>query len=74
LKQQKYTYPYAVHLYFGLSWRLRWYRIHMPCRTPRFDTWVGKIPWSRAWQPTPVLVPVESPWTGESGGLRSMGS
>ena len=27
----------------------------------RFDSWVGKIPWSREWQPTPVL-PGESPW------------
>ena len=22
-----------------------------------FDPWVGKIPWSRKWQPTPVLLP-----------------
>ena len=22
--------------------------------------WVGKIPWRRAWQPTPVFLPVES--------------
>ena len=25
-----------------------------------FDHWVGKIPWSRAWQPTPVFLPGES--------------
>ena len=25
-----------------------------------FDPWVGKIPWSRAWQPTRVFVPGES--------------
>ena len=25
-----------------------------------FDIWVGKIPWSRKWQPTPVLLPRES--------------
>ena len=25
-----------------------------------FDPWVGKIPWSRKWQPTPVLLPVKS--------------
>ena len=25
-----------------------------------FDPWVGKIPWRRAWQPTPVLLPEES--------------
>ena len=22
-----------------------------------FDTWVGKIPWRRKWQPTPVFLP-----------------
>ena len=26
----------------------------------RFDPWVGKIPWRRAWQPTPVFLPRES--------------
>ena len=39
-----------------------------------FNPWVGKIPWRRAWQPTPVFLPGESPWTEESGGLQSMGS
>ena len=39
-----------------------------------FDPWVGKIPWRRAWQPTPVFSPGESPWTEEPGGLQSMGS
>ena len=28
-----------------------------PCWRPRFDPWVGKIPWRRKWQPTPVLLP-----------------
>ena len=32
----------------------------------RFDPWVRKIPWSRAWQPTPVFLP------GESHGRRSL--
>ena len=27
---------------------------------PGFDSWVGKIPWKRAWQPTPVFLPGES--------------
>jgi len=27
---------------------------------------VGKIPWRRAWQPTPVFLPGESPWTEEA--------
>ena len=31
-----------------------------------FNPWVGKIPWSRAWQPTPVFLP------GESHGQRSL--
>ena len=24
---------------------------------PGVDPWVGKIPWRRAWQPTPVFLP-----------------
>ena len=26
-----------------------------------FDHWVGKMPWRKAWQPTPVFLPGESP-------------
>ena len=40
---------------------------------PGFDPWVGKIPWRRAWQPSPVFGPGESPWTEEPGGLWSTG-
>ena len=40
---------------------------------PGFDPWVGKIPWRRAWQPSPVFLPGESPWTEEPGRLQSMG-
>ena len=29
------------------------------CRRRRFHPWVGKIPWSRKWQPTPVSLPEE---------------
>ena len=32
----------------------------------RFNPWVGKIHWRRAWQPTPVFLP------GESHGQRSL--
>ena len=32
----------------------------------RFDPWVRKIPWRRAWQPIPVFLP------GESHGQRSL--
>ena len=27
------------------------------CKRPRFDPWVGKIPWSRKWQPTVIFLP-----------------
>ena len=39
------------------------------CRKHRrlaFDPWVGKIPWRRAWQPTPEFLP------GKPHGLRSL--
>ena len=42
------------------------------CRRPKrsercgFNPWVGKMPWRRAWQPTPVFLP------GESHGQRSL--
>ena len=39
-----------------------------------WDTWVGKIAWRRAWQPTPVFLPGEAPGTEEPGGLQPMGS
>ena len=32
----------------------------LQCGRPGFDPWVGKIPWRRAWQPTPVFLPRES--------------
>ena len=35
----------------------------------KFNPWVGKIPWRRVWQPTPVFLPGESPWTEGPGGL-----
>ena len=40
-----------------------WQRICLQCRNHRryaFDPEVGKIPWRRAWQPTPVSLPGES--------------
>ena len=43
----------------GLPWWLRQLRICLQCRRPGFDPWVGKIPWKREWQPTPVSLPGE---------------
>ena len=41
----------------------RQYKKH---KTGGFHPWVGKTPWRRAWQPTPVFLP------GESHGQRSL--
>ena len=35
----------------------------------RFDPWDGKISRRRAWQPTPVFLPGESPWQATSHGV-----
>ena len=50
----------------GLPWWLRSYSVCLQCGRPGFDPWVGKIPWRRKWQPTPVFLP------GESRGRRSL--
>ena len=42
----------------------------LQCGRPGFDPWVGKIH-RRAWQPSPVFLPGEVPWTEDSGGLQS---
>ena len=41
-------------------------RICLQCGKNGFNPWVRKIPWRRAWQPTPVFLP------GESHGQRSL--
>ena len=30
------------------------------CKRRGFNPWIRKIPWRRAWQPTPVFLPGES--------------
>ena len=45
-----------------------------PCRRHkrhRFNLWVGKIPWRKAWQPTPVFLPRRILWTKQPGGVYS---
>ena len=44
----------------------QWERICLQCKRHGFDPWFGKIPWRRAWQPTPVFL------LGESHGQRSL--
>ena len=45
-------------------------RRHKICR---FNPCVRKIPWRRKWQPTPVFLPGDSPWTEVPGGLQPLG-
>ena len=40
----------------------------------RFDPWVGKIPWRRAWQSTPVFLPGEAHGQRSLAGYSSWGS
>ena len=40
-------------------------RKHKRCR---FDPWVGKIPWRREWQPTPLFLPGKSHGQGSLAG------
>ena len=45
------------------------FRIRLPMQEMqerRFHPWVGKVPWSRKWQPTPVFLP------GKFCGWRSL--
>ena len=46
------------------------------CRSHKrhwFDPWVGKIPWRRAWQPTPLFLPGESHRQRSLAGYSSWG-
>ena len=70
----------GVHISTMLIWKLpiwcHWAsRVALVVKNPpanaghvrhRFDPWVRKIPWRKAWQPTPVFLP------GESHGKRSL--
>ena len=58
---------------FRTAWWLRLLGVCPQCRRPRFHPWVGKIPWRRESQPTPVLLP-RIPWMEEPGDLQFMGS
>ena len=57
----------------GLPWWLRWQRICLQCRRPGFNPWLGKIPWRREWQPTPVFLPGEFPGQRSLGGYSPWG-
>ena len=51
----------AIGNIVGLQVLLNLWRICLQCRRPGFNPWIRKIPWRRAWQPTPVFLPGEFP-------------
>ena len=55
---------YPLQYSWASLW-LSWQRIHLQCRRPGFDPWVGKITWRRERLLTPVV------WPGEFHGLYS---
>ena len=66
-----YLWPNYLHVP-GPPWWLRWSIIHLQCRRPGFDPWVGKISWRRKCQTTPVFLAWEIPGTEAPAGLQSM--
>ena len=73
LKRNIYIYIFFFFLAGGggLPWLLRQSNVCLQCGRPGFDPWVGKIPWRRKWQPTPVLW--KTPWTEEPGSYSPWG-
>jgi len=53
-----YTYLYIYTPHLGLPGGSDGKESAYKCRRPGFDPWVGKIPWRREWQPTPVILPI----------------
>ena len=62
------THSTVTHL--GLSWWLRQLRICLKYGRPGFDSWIGKIPWRRAWQPRGN--PLQYPCLENPHGQRSL--
>ena len=46
----------SITKFCGLSWWLSGKEYTCQCRRWGFDSWVGKIPWRRKWQPAPVFL------------------
>ena len=52
------------------TWLSTWTKL----KRCRFSTWVGKIPWRRAYQPPSSILAWRIPWREEPGSLQSIGS
>ena len=68
-ESQPLTDLFSSHYQKGLravSEMLVLFLFHLPSRRHGFNPWVGKIPWRRKWQPTPVF------FSGKSHGQRRL--
>ena len=82
LYKYMYIYIYVYFMYikylYVYKYRLPWMAQmvkNLPTMQETRVLFLGwTIPWQRAWQPTPVFLPGESPWTEEPGRLQSTGS
>ena len=45
---------------------VQWWRTYLPMQETWVQSWIGKIPWRRKWQPTPLFLP------GKFHGQRSL--
>ena len=64
------THIYEIYWASLVAQRLK----HLPgIWRPGFDPWVGKIPWRRKWQHTPVFLPGKSHGWGSLVGCRLWG-
>jgi len=59
-------FKWSSYKFKGLPWGHSGKESTCQCKRCGFDPWVGKIPWRRKWQTTPVFL------TGESHGQRSL--
>ena len=82
IRTQVFSYSLAItkcrnrHLptfFSGLPWYTSGGEPAYQCRRLRFHPWVGKIPWRREWQPTPVFFPEKSHGQGSPVGYSSRG-
>ena len=58
-----YSFSYLVsidNLFMGFPGGLVVKESFRQCRGCGFNSWIGKIPWRRKWQPTPVFLPRKS--------------
>ena len=62
----QHSFQYDFIKSFGFPWGLRSKESTCQSRRCGFNSWDGKIPWRRKWQPTPVFLP------GKSHGQRSL--